>query len=78
MADSKALPDCVWVCGACGKTSQTRYGGPGLSDRGWDVSCMMNAIHCSKTKSEGKWVPVDEPSSAATFDDAPPQEPAQG
>lgn len=36
----------VWVCGACGKTSTTKYGFDGTADRGWDVSCMMNAVLC--------------------------------
>jgi hypothetical protein len=66
MADSKALPDCIWVCGACGKTSSTRYGGPGLSEKGWDASCMMNAIHCSKTKRDGLWEAVDHPDDETT------------
>ena len=39
-----------WVCGACGKTSPTRYGfdadGRHVADSGWDVSCMMHAVLC--------------------------------
>lgn len=49
----------VWRCSACGKESRTRYGfveGDGLrgldylpdgsrvADRGWDASCMLNAV----------------------------------
>lgn len=48
----------VWVCGACGKRSRTRYGfvddgtlrggdylpdGSRVADSGWDESCMLNA-----------------------------------
>lgn len=57
-----------WVCGACGKTSRTRYGWthPGgdklvterACDDGWDSSCMMNAVLCTpeagKTLEEAK------------------------
>jgi hypothetical protein len=40
-----ALPGYVWVCGACGKTSRDRYGHERIS-RGWDESCMLNAVLC--------------------------------
>jgi hypothetical protein len=80
MADSTALPGCIWVCGACGKVSQTRYGVG--ADRGWDVSCMMNAIHCSKEKVRGLWQAVEHPDEAATIDEptdaALPRQPARG
>jgi hypothetical protein len=51
----------IYVCGACGKTSRTRYGffsdgtargadfmpdGSRVSERGWDESCMMHAVLC--------------------------------
>jgi hypothetical protein len=43
--DETAKPGTVFVCGACGKRSRTRYGLDGAAiDKGWDVSCMMNAI----------------------------------
>lgn len=35
----------VWVCGACGKRSQDRYGFQNIS-YGWDESCMLNAVLC--------------------------------
>jgi hypothetical protein len=44
----------VWVCGACGKRSRTKYGfyddgGQSSSiDYGWDESCMMNAVLCDE------------------------------
>lgn len=41
-----ALPGSIWVCGACGKTSQDRYGIEGERDHGWDESCMLNATLC--------------------------------
>jgi len=36
----------IYVCGACGKTSRTRAPSP-VSDRGWDESCMLNAVLCT-------------------------------
>ncbi len=46
----------VWVCGACGKRSRTRYGFDADNKRtplsyGWDESCMLNATLC---KDKGK------------------------
>ena len=56
-----APPGKLWVCGACGKKSRTRYGfidngtpnggdflpdGTRVADKGWDESCMMNAMLC--------------------------------
>ena len=49
----------VWRCRACGKQSRTRFGfvdgngargsdhlpdGSRVADRGWDESCMLNAV----------------------------------
>jgi hypothetical protein len=46
----------VFICGACGKKSQTAYGflpdsgsdympdGSRVADPGWDESCMLNAV----------------------------------
>lgn len=44
----ESWPDRVWVCGACGKVSETRYGPPTLSGapRGWDESCFLNSVLC--------------------------------
>ena len=39
--------DCLWVCLACGKTSQDRFGCEGAT-RGWDESCMLNAVLVEK------------------------------
>ena len=44
----------VWVCGACGKRARSRYGfdegGKSTAlDRGWDASCMSNAVLCEPT-----------------------------
>lgn len=40
----------VWVCGACGKTSRTRYGWDhtqrSVASPGWDASCMTWAVLC--------------------------------
>lgn len=40
-----APPGAVYVCGACGKRSRDLYGNEKIS-RGWDVSCVINAILC--------------------------------
>lgn len=52
----------IYVCGACGKTSPTRYGfdenNRDVGDRGWDESCMLNAVLCHLEKVDGKWVAV--------------------
>lgn len=41
-------PGKIWVCGACGKRSRSRAGFRGVRgmaiDRGWDASCMLNAV----------------------------------
>ena len=42
----------LWVCGACGKRSRTRYGfdkdNRRVCDWGWDESCMLNAVLCDQ------------------------------
>ena len=54
--------DKIWVCGACGKTSEYDcYGMEGKYSYGWDESCTMNSVLCSKEKnSDGEWVAVEE------------------
>ena len=42
MSNEVAPEGKVWVCCACGKRSQDRYGYRAYN-RGWDVSCMLNA-----------------------------------
>jgi len=44
--DNIAPEGMVWVCGACGKTTKDKYG----NERGWDESCMLNAILCEESK----------------------------
>ncbi len=34
----------IWVCGACGKKAEDRYGLIGRHSPGWDESCMLNAV----------------------------------
>ena len=51
MANEIAPEGFVWVCGACGKRSKTKYGFDNNNartniDYGWDESCMMNAVLC--------------------------------
>lgn len=37
----------IWVCSACGKTSEhDSYGIDGKHDHGWDESCALNAVLC--------------------------------
>lgn len=40
----------VWICGACGKTSPTKYGfnehDINVAEPGWDESCMLNSVLC--------------------------------
>jgi hypothetical protein len=37
-----APPGTIYVCAACGKTARDILDGP----RGWDESCMLNAVLC--------------------------------
>ncbi len=39
----------IWVCQACGKRSNDRYG-ENMIDRGWDVSCVMSSVEVYKDK----------------------------
>jgi hypothetical protein len=41
------MSDKVWVCMACGKLSNDKYGDDPISV-GWDVSCSMNAAEFRK------------------------------
>lgn len=69
MRDRFAPEGAVWVCGACGKTSDyDAYGIEGRFDRGWDESCMLNAVLCHKDKhfnpnGELVWWPFSLPVS---------------
>jgi hypothetical protein len=53
----------VWVCGACGKASRTKYGfdeaGNRCASYGWDESCMMNATLCWRRQKGAAWLAVD-------------------
>lgn len=45
MSKNRMAPEgFIWVCAACGKTAQDRYGLNGIHSRGWDESCMLNAV----------------------------------
>ena len=50
-----APPSTIWVCGACGKTAEDRYGLEGERSRGWDASCMLNAVLCHREKLFDEW-----------------------
>jgi len=47
MPNEIAPAGAVYVCGACGKRSRDLYGDQAIS-RGWDESCMLNAILCDE------------------------------
>jgi len=47
MPNSFAPKGAIFVCGACGKTSSNLYGD---GSRGWDASCMLNAVLCDEVK----------------------------
>jgi len=62
----------IWICGACGKRSRTRFGFDKEGRRasvsaGWDESCMLNAVLCHDD-------PVGEP-RAVTREDMPSPSP---
>lgn len=59
----------IWVCGACGRQSKTRYGflvggstalpdGTRIASQGWDASCMLNAVLCKFPKTGTNWQAV--------------------
>jgi len=43
MSNEVAPSGYVFICLGCGKRSKDRYGNRAIS-RGWDVSCMLNAV----------------------------------
>ena len=52
---NKAPKDCLWVCLACGKTSEDQIDGVGEGSRGWDESCFLNSRlvkKCNITRKE--------------------------
>ena len=67
MTDNRFAPEgAVWVCAACGKTAKDQYGIEGEHSRGWDESCMLNAVLCHDKPHIGKigqlsWFAFDEP-----------------
>lgn len=67
--DTPAPEGQIWVCGACGRTSKTRYGFS-------DSSCMSNAVLCYENKmGRNKWIAVAQLSDITlTYDVAPAPE----
>jgi hypothetical protein len=65
MKDNIAPAGRIWVCGACGKTAPDKYRG----ERGWDESCMLNAVLCFSEKQvfDGfpQWVAVPKEDTPA-------------
>lgn len=48
----------IYVCCMCGKKSKDMYGDLKI-DKGWDASCMMNAVLCYEKKGEnGLYIPI--------------------
>jgi hypothetical protein len=72
---SKASPDGnhvapegqVYVCAACGKTSRDKYGFQKIS-RGYDESCMLNAVLCYDNPVDGVWKAVEQAKETALVD----------
>lgn len=51
----------IWICAACGKRSRDLFG---ESNKGWDVSCIMNAVLCyDEQLPNDRWpmVPENDP-----------------
>ena len=63
MANQVAPEGQVWVCAACGKRSKDLYGHQPIN-RGWDVSCMLNALLCREDSltlgDDGRVTKVEE------------------
>jgi len=58
-----APEDYIWICLACGKRSQDKYGFD-LIDKGWDESCMLNSRMVKEsdlTLIDGRIARVDGP-----------------
>lgn len=68
MANKFAPAGTVFVCAACGKTSDNLYG---EGARGWDESCMLNAVLCDEKRRFDKngllvYVPADRRALTST------------
>ena len=50
MSNKLVSPKNLFVCLACGKTSEDKYGIEGKHSYGWDVSCMMNSQEIEKDR----------------------------
>ena len=46
MRGASDMRSTIYVCMACGKTSETREGLSGVRNHGWDASCAVNAVLC--------------------------------
>jgi hypothetical protein len=49
-----AKPGQLWLCGACGRLSEDRFGLVGWHTHGWDEACALNSILVSSTDKDGK------------------------
>lgn len=60
MSNVVAKDGTVFICAACGKRSQDKYGDQAIDD-GWDESCMMHAVLCYDQRDPRtyKWQVVD-------------------
>lgn len=66
--NQRAIPPCRFVCGACGKTSATRYGFDADHSPGWDVSCATHAILCKPGNGNPPWWAIGEPVAGEHFE----------
>jgi hypothetical protein len=48
--DRIAPPGSLWVCLACGKWAEDKYGMQGDHSRGWDESCMLNSVLAKRSE----------------------------
>ena len=49
--DRRAPDGHIWQCRCCGKIAEDRFGLLGERSRGWDESCMLNAIPVARASS---------------------------
>lgn len=54
----------IWICAACGKTADDRYGIEGEHSYGWDESCMLNAVLVDKITHKPMACDVDKRSGS--------------
>jgi hypothetical protein len=64
--DRRAPDGMIWCCAACGKQAEDRFGIIGERTRGWDASCMMQAVAVPKQNATTASHSGEEASDATT------------